>query len=171
MSQESPDWNPSSAELLEQPHVVRDGHPPLVVVVRAVLEVGAAAPPAAGDAVLVPRRARRRGVIERVADDDLHRQVRERDAAVGGDEPRVLHVEAVLAVRGDRVRVHREDHVLRELGLDALADLRELDHRHPDRVAGDVAEVVAAIVEALRDRHVHVVAGRARRASPSRAAS
>ena len=53
MSQESPDWNPSSDELLEQPHVVRDGHPPLVVVVRAVLEVVAAAPPAADDAVLV----------------------------------------------------------------------------------------------------------------------
>ena len=46
----------------------------------------------------------------------------------------------------------------RELGLDALADLRELDHRHPDRVAGDVAEVVAAVGEARRDGAVHVVA-------------
>ena len=34
-----------------------------------------------------------------------------------------------------------------ELGLDAFADLRELDHRHPDRVARDVAEVVAAVVK------------------------
>ena len=50
----------------------------------------------------------------------------------------------------------------RELGLDALADLRELDHRHPDRVAGDVAEVVAALDESGRDRAVHVVAARSR---------
>ena len=59
----------------------------------------------------------------------------------------------------------------RELGLDALADLRELDHRHPDRVAGDVAEVEAAVEEALGDRAVDVVRRRARRAARSRAAS
>ena len=59
----------------------------------------------------------------------------------------------------------------RELGLDALADLRELDHRHPDRVAGDVAEVVAALREALRDRAVDVVRGRARAATRVFAAS
>ena len=44
---------------------------------------------------------------------DLQRQVGERHAAVGRDEPGVLHVEAGLAVLRDRVRVHREDHVLR----------------------------------------------------------
>ena len=38
-----------------------------------------------------------------------------------------------------------------QLRLVALADLRELDHRHPDRVAGDVAELEAAVDEALRD--------------------
>jgi hypothetical protein len=59
------------------------------------------------------------------------------------------------------VRVHREHHPRRELGLDALADLRELDHRHPDRVPGDVAEVVAAVGEALRDGAVDVVRARA----------
>ena len=39
--------------------------------------------------------------------------------------------------------------------------LRILDHRHPDRVAGDVAEVVAALGEALRHRAMHVVRRRA----------
>ncbi len=68
---------------------------------------------------------------------------------------------------GDRVRVHREDHVLAELEVDALADLRVLDHRHADRVARHVAEVVAALGEALRDGAVHVVAGRADDAAPS----
>src|SRR5687768_4369321 len=84
--------------------------------------------------------------------EDLHRQARERNATFGSYEPRVLHVQAILPVLRDRMRVHREHHVLGELGLDALADLRELDHRHPDRVARDVAEVVAAIAEARRDR-------------------
>ena len=46
-------------------------------------------------------------------------------------------------------------------GLVALADLRELDHRHPDRVARDVAEPEAAVEEALRDGAVDVVRGRA----------
>ena len=59
------------------------------------------------------------------------------------------------------MRVHREDHVLAQHGLVALADLRELDHRHPDRVAGDVAELEAAVEEALGDRAVDVVRGRA----------
>src|SRR5919204_1174269 len=93
---------------------------------------------------------------------DAHRQAGERLAARGADEPRVLHVEARAAVGADRVRVHREDHVLTELGLDAVADLWVLDHRHPDRVAGDVAEVVAARAEAARDGGVDVVGARAR---------
>ena len=57
--------------------------------------------------------------------------------------------------------MHREDHVLAQLGLDALADLRMLDHRHPDRVARHVAEVVAAPREAGRDRPMDVVRRRA----------
>src|SRR2546430_2083202 len=77
-------------------------------------------------------------------------------------EPRYLHVKAVAAVLGDHVRVHREDHVLAQLGLDALADLRELDHRHPDRVARDVAQVITAVDEPLQDRSVRLVRGRAR---------
>jgi hypothetical protein len=64
------------------------------------------------------------------------------------------------------VRVHGEDHVLRQLGLDSLADLRELDHRHPDRVAGDVAELVAAVDEPLRDGAVDVVGARSRAHRP-----
>ena len=44
-------------ELLEQPAVVDDGQAPLAVVVGAVVRVGAPAPPAAGDAVLVPDEA------------------------------------------------------------------------------------------------------------------
>ena len=58
--------------------------------------------------------------------------------------------------------MHREDHVRGELGLDALAYLRVLDHRHPDRVAGHVAEVIAALREAGRDRAMDVVRGRTR---------
>src|ERR671938_1921581 len=92
---------------------------------------------------------------------DSHRQAGERLAPRRGDEPRVLHVDARAAVRPDRVRVHREDHVLAQLGLDALADLRVLDHRHADRVAGDVAEVVATRPEAARDGRVDVVRARA----------
>ena len=83
------------------------------------------------------------------------------ELTVSEPAPRVLHVEARLAVRRDRVRVHREDHVRLELLLDSGADLRVLDHRHPDRVPGHVAEVVAAVAEALRDRLVDVVRGRA----------
>ena len=49
-----------------------------------------------------------------------------------------------------------------QLRLDALADLRELDHRHPDRVAGHVAERVPALDEPLRDRPVDVVRARTR---------
>ena len=59
------------------------------------------------------------------------------------------------------MRVDREGHVLAEHRVVALAHLRELDHGHPDRVPGDVAEVVAAVAESLRHGHVHVVAGRA----------
>src|SRR5437899_12051293 len=66
-----------------------------------------------------------------------------------------------MAVGRDRVRMHREDHVCGELGLDSLADLGELDHRHPDRVAGDVAELVSALGEALRDGAMNVVRARA----------
>src|SRR5439155_2912419 len=42
----------------------------------------------------------------------------------------------------------------------AVSDLRVLDHRHADRVAGDVAEVVAACPEAARDGRVDVVRAR-----------
>src|SRR5262249_21692887 len=93
--------------------------------------------------------------------EDPHRETRERLAAVCGYEPRVLHVEAVAAVLRNRVRMHREDHVLAQLGLDPFADLRMLDHRHPDRVARDVPEVVAALAEAFRHRAVDVVRSRA----------
>ena len=96
---------------------------------------------------------------------DPHLQPGERNAAILGHEPRVLHIEAFSAIGRDRVRVHREDHVRGELGLDALADLRVLDHRHPDRVAGHVAEVVAALGEAGRDRAVDVVRRRAARSA------
>ena len=48
-----PGLEPLEAELLEEPDVVDDRHAPFVVVVRPVLEVVAASPPAAGDAVLV----------------------------------------------------------------------------------------------------------------------
>src|SRR6266498_1049945 len=82
---------------------------------------------------------------------DLRLEACERLSPGSRDEPGVLHVEALAPVGRDRVRVHREDHVLGELGLDALADLRELDHRHPDRVAGDVAKAIAAFGESLRD--------------------
>ena len=88
---------------------------------------------------------------------DAHRQARQRLAPVGADEPRVLHVEAGLPVRGDRVGMHREHHPAAQHGLEALADPRVLDHRHPDRVAGHVAEVIAALGEPLRDRAVDVV--------------
>src|SRR3954452_4420841 len=88
---------------------------------------------------------------------NLELEARERLSPARRDEPRVLHVEALVPVGGDRVRMHREDHVLGELGLDALADLRELDHRHPDRVPGHVAEVVAAVGESLRHGAVDVV--------------
>ena len=47
-------------ELLEQPDVVADRQPPLVVVVGAIGEVVAPAPPAPDDAVLVPDKAVRR---------------------------------------------------------------------------------------------------------------
>src|SRR5580765_2714571 len=57
------------------------------------------------------------------------------------------------------MRVHREDHVLAQLRLVALADLRPFDHRHPDRVAGHVPEGEAAVEEALRDGAVDVVSG------------
>src|SRR5206468_12377277 len=93
---------------------------------------------------------------------DLHLEVGERDTAVLGHEPGVLHVEALHPVRSDRVRMHREDQVRRELGLDALADPRVLDHRHPDRVARHVAEVIATLGEPGRDGAVDVVRGRAR---------
>ena len=93
--------------------------------------------------------------------EDLHRQVRERHAALRRHEPRVLHVEARLAVLRDCVRVHGEDHVRLQLRLVALADLRPFDHRHADRVPGDVAELEAAVDEALRDNAVHVVRRRA----------
>src|SRR5262245_61961057 len=89
--------------------------------------------------------------------EDPHRQTRERLAAVCGHEPGVLHVEAVAAVLRDRVRMHREDHVLAQLGLDPFTDLRMLDHRHADRVPRYVAEVVAAPAEAFRHRSMDVV--------------
>ena len=57
--------------------------------------------------------------------------------------------------------VHREDHALAQLDVHALTDLRVLDHRHPDRVPGDVAERVAAVGEGRRDGAVHVVCARA----------
>src|SRR5919206_345847 len=60
---------------------------------------------------------------------DPHRQTRERLAPRRSHEPRVLHVQARAPVGADRVRVHREDHVLAQLGLPALADLGVLDHR------------------------------------------
>src|SRR5439155_24431121 len=60
---------------------------------------------------------------------DPHRQTCERLAFARGDEPCVLHIETVHTVVRDDVRMHREDHVLSELGLDSLADLRMLDHR------------------------------------------
>ena len=105
---------------------------------------------------------RHRSTLARLrAVEDLHRQVGERDAAVVGDEPRVLHVEARLAVRRDRVRVHRQHHARLQLRLVVLADLRELDHRHPDRVAGDVAEMEASVEEALRDGAMRVARGAA----------
>src|ERR671910_3231308 len=59
--------------------------------------------------------------------EDLHLQASERLAAGFGNEPRVLHVEALAAILGDRMWVHREDHVCLQRGLDALADPRELD--------------------------------------------
>src|SRR5438128_8321274 len=40
--------------------------------------------------------------------EDLHGQFGERNAALIGYEPRVLHVEARRSVLRDRVRVHRE---------------------------------------------------------------
>jgi xanthine dehydrogenase accessory factor len=92
----------------------------------------------------------------------LHRQIGERLPPAVSDQPRVLHVETVVAVFRDHVRVHREDHVRAELGLDPLADLRMLDHRHPDRVARDVAEVVAAVGETFRNSPVRIVRGGAR---------
>src|SRR5439155_24750052 len=58
---------------------------------------------------------------------DLHRQAGERLAPLGGDEPRVLHVEALAPVGRDRVRVHREDHGPGEPGLGDFADSRALD--------------------------------------------
>src|SRR5262249_44681977 len=52
-------------------------------------------------------------------------------------------------------------HILLQLGLDRLADLRMLDHRHADRVTRYVAEVVATVGEAFRAGSVPVVRGRA----------
>src|SRR4029079_2482496 len=49
-----PRLEPLERDLLEQPHVVGDGQPPLVVVVCAIGGVLPSAPPAARDAVLVP---------------------------------------------------------------------------------------------------------------------
>src|SRR5205823_2934602 len=57
--------------------------------------------------------------------------------------------------------MHREDHVLAQLGVDTLADLWMLDHGHADRMSGHVSEVIAAVGEALRDRTMCVVRGRA----------
>ena len=59
------------------------------------------------------------------------------------------------------MRVHREHHAFPQLGLVAGTDLRPLDHRHADRVPGDVAEPEAALVEALGDRRMDVVRRRA----------
>src|SRR6266566_8353520 len=55
--------------------------------------------------------------------------------------------------------MHRENHARLQLGLVVLADLRKLDHRHPDRMPGDVAEVETALEEALRDRSMRVARG------------
>src|SRR5437868_14076335 len=72
------------------------------------------------------------------AGEDSERDVRERDSALLGHQPRVLHVEARLLVSGDRVGMHGDDHVRAQLRFVALADPGVLDHRHADRVAGDV---------------------------------
>src|SRR4029078_1905502 len=52
-----PRLEPLERELLDQPYVVGDGQPPLVVVVRAIGGVLPSAPPAPRDAVLVPDEA------------------------------------------------------------------------------------------------------------------
>src|SRR5262249_15128431 len=82
----------------------------------------------------------RRGTRELRTVEDSQLQGRKLLALAGADPPGLLHVEA-RAVAGDHMRVHREDHVFTQLGLVALADPRVLDHRHPDRVPRDVAEL------------------------------
>ena len=57
--------------------------------------------------------------------------------------------------------MHREHHPRAKHRLQPLSYPRVLDHRHPDRVAGDVAKVVAALGEALRDGAMDIVGGRA----------
>src|SRR5437868_6232397 len=94
--------------------------------------------------------------------EDPHREARQWLPAAGRNEPRVLHVEAVATVLCDRVRMHREHHVLAQLRLDPFADLRMLDHRHADRVARHVPEVVAALAKPVRDGAVDIVRGGAR---------
>jgi hypothetical protein len=57
VSHDSPAWNPSSASFSNSRTSSVTGRPHFVVVVGAVLEVVASAPPAPHDAVLVPDEA------------------------------------------------------------------------------------------------------------------